>query len=104
MKLEKMKPGQTLYDVQRRRMGHTTLSTVSVYEVKILEVHISPLGGGSSYALASWNQNRPEKFYRGHAERWRPKPPILIETGMIGQKRLARRDEIAAMKAKNAAN
>lgn len=98
MKLERMKPGQIVYDVQRRRMGNTLLSTIAVYEVRILEVHISPQGGGSSYALASWNHNRPEKYYRGAAERWKPKPPILIETGMMGQKRRATREEIAAMK------
>lgn len=88
--ISKLKPGQIVYSVERRRMGNTTLTTISVYDVRIIEVH-------ERHVTASWNGNRPQDFYRHEIGHWKVKKPITVETGMWGQVRLARRDEIAAM-------
>lgn len=92
-RLEKVKPGQVLYTVTTHRLGNTTLRTVSVHDVKVLEVHIRN-GGGSDHAVASWNGNRPEKFYRGAVARWKTKKPELVDIG-FGAKRLRRRSDAA---------
>lgn len=91
MKLEKMTAGMTLYDVHRYKMGNTSMSTVGVWEVYVKEVDVE-----RGFIVASWNGNPPSKIYRGAAEKFRAKKPLLIKQG-LGH-RLATREEIKQRK------
>lgn len=90
--LSKLKVGQVVYSVESGRMGHTTISTVSVYEVQIKEIH-------EDHVIASWNSNKPQRFGRREIGRWRISKPLTKE-GFFGSARLLRRDEIKALKEK----
>lgn len=94
MKIEKLKPGMKVYSLIRHKMGNTTISTISVYDVNIIDVDIQ-----NCVVTASWNGNAAEKYY-GREFNWRLKKPILIGSRM-GYSRLANRAEIKAMKEKN---
>jgi hypothetical protein len=88
MKLEKLKSGMTVYDVGRNKMGNTTISTVVVWHVQILDVNFSERS-----VVASWNSN-PERKYRESAwSKWRIKKPQLIRMA-LGNQRVARRGEL----------
>ena len=87
MKFEKLKPDMTVYDVGRHKMGNTTLSTVAVWSVRVMEVDTE-----RRRVVASWNTNSPRTFYERDVTRWREKQPMLMCT-MMGGKRLATRDE-----------
>ena len=91
MKFEKLKPGMLVYDVQRRKMGNTTISTVCVWPVRIVSVDAD-----GKKVVVSWNGNPEETFSLRSAEKWREKHPVLIE-GAFGHARLATREEIKAM-------
>lgn len=93
MKLEKLQPGMTVYDVGRTKMGNTTLSTVSVWGV-----HVVSVDANKKTVVARWNGNAERTYYPGTWSKWREKRPMLIRTGM-GAHRLANREEIAAAKA-----
>lgn len=92
MKLESLKPGMVVYDVAKTRMGNTSLRTVSVWPVSIHET-------GDGFVIASWNNNAARKYGRHDVARWRKSKPVTVPT-MMGGCRLATREEIAAMKAK----
>lgn len=96
-KVDKLKPGQIVWDVARHHMGNTTVSTISVYAVKIIEVR------PDDCVIASWNGNTPKAFYRSEAKRWRLKEPITVKTWNGYGARLATREEIKAMKEKTEA-
>ena len=87
MKIEKLKTGMTVYDVGRYKMGTTTMTTVGVWSVRIVEVDIE-----KQIVIASWNGNIREKFYRNSWSKWRFKKPKLI-TDAMGKSRLAKRGE-----------
>lgn len=89
--ISKLKPGQTVWDVQRGKMGHTTVSTIRVYAVRIIEV-------GDNFVIASWNSNQPQKYY--DVAKWKVNKPITIPTWNGMGARLATREEIKAMKEK----
>ena len=84
-------PGQVLFTVRRHKMGNTTISTVAVHTVKVLEVH-------EDYVLATWNGNTPRKYRSAQVSKWKVKAPVLVSGG-FGQKRLATRAEQAALQA-----
>ena len=88
MTIDKLKPGVIVYDVQRYRMGNTTLRSVGVWEVRIVSVDTE-----TQTVVASWNHNRPEVYRSRIWSKWRLKKPKLIDTGFCGQKRLAKRGE-----------
>lgn len=90
MKFEKLKPGMTVYDVCRYKMGNTTLSTVGVWDVKIISVDAE-----NKSVVASWNSNAPRVFFAHAATKWRAKRPVLVRTAMRAH-RLARRGEVVA--------
>ena len=92
MKIEKLKPGMTVYSVSRQKMGNTTLSTVCVWPVRVVSVDLENMT-----VEASWNSNKPRSFSRAIWSKWREKPPLLIRTG-LGAHRLATREEIVAAK------
>lgn len=94
--ISKLKPGQILYTVTRGRLGNTTLRTVRVHDVKIIEV--DPDG---KFVVASWNGNRSEKYHRGDVSTWKVSKPVTIE-GMFGSERLASKAEKAEILAKHA--
>lgn len=89
MKIENLKPGQTVYDAHRHTMGNTTMRTMGVWDVRIISVDLEK--GIVEY---SWNGNEPRKYY-GRTVKWRANKPVLV--GTIS-KRLATRAEIKAIK------
>lgn len=97
MKFEKLQPGMVVYDVGRRKMGNTTISTVSVWQVHIISVNSADLT-----VEASWNGNPPRRFHSRIWSKWRLSKPILIRSAS-GRCRLATRAEIAEAKADRAA-
>ena len=88
MTFDKLQPGTIVYDVQKQRMGNTTMPTVSVYEVRIISVDAE-----KQTVVASWNNNRPQTYTFSRWSKWRVKRPALI-TGMCGSKRIAKRGEV----------
>lgn len=87
MEISKLKPGDTLYDVHSYRMGNTTLHSMGVWKVKVVEV--DPEG---KWFMASWNGNQPSKHYRVPRS-WRTKEPILVRKSLGLGYRLATREE-----------
>lgn len=91
MKLEKMKPGMVVYSVSRQKIGNTTLSTVAVHPVQIVDVDVA-----RGIVNARWNFNASRCYYRREAEKWREKEPVLVKSGWA--MRLATRAELRTMK------
>jgi len=85
----------TVYDVARTKMGNTTLSTVSVWTVRIISVDV-----GGERCVASWNGNTPKTFYTSSIKRWRRDEPALVELE-DGRSRLATRAELKALQNKS---
>lgn len=75
MKLSSLKPGMVVYDVQRHRMGNTTVMTHSVYKVQVLEVN-------DNHIVASWNGNSPTKYFEGGVARLKKNEPVMIRSAM----------------------
>jgi hypothetical protein len=96
VKIEKLKVGQIVYNLERRGMGNTTLRTTSAFAIKITEV--DPAG---QWVMASWNFNSPRKFRAHEISKWREKKPIM-HTGGFGVQRLATKKEIAYAEAQKA--
>lgn len=92
MKFEKLKPGMTVYDVGRHKMGNTTISTVTVWAVRIVSVDAE-----KRTVEAIWNGNGARTYRERAYKKWREKKPLLVED-FFGSKRLATREEIAAAK------
>lgn len=93
MKIEQLQPGQIVYSVYRHRMGNTTLHTTEVWRGQIVSINPE-----DQTVVASWNGYRPERFISSVWSKWRIKEPMLIDTGLMGQKRLATRAELRAMR------
>ena len=93
MKIENLKAGGSVYDVGRRIMGNTTISTVSVWRVRIVSVDVA-----DGVVVAEWNGNPAKRYYQRDWSKWRASEPMLIE-GMWGRRRLATREEIKAARA-----
>lgn len=93
MKFEKIKPGMTLYDVHSHKMGNTTMSSMGVWHVHVIEVHAE-----TRSAIVSWNTNTPSRWSERQLAKLREHKPMMISTG-LGQ-RLATREEIKAAKEK----
>lgn len=87
MKFDKIKVGDILFDVHSYRMGNTSIRTVGVWPVRILELHPE-----SQSATVSWNHNddRPRRYFRRDLEKLRAKEPELVE-GFFGSMQLARK-------------
>jgi hypothetical protein len=106
MNIKNLQPGQTVWNVQRQKMGNTTISTVAIFPVRIVEVHPREEGSmHSEYVLASWNGNRPERFYSRTIRSWKKTKPETVNTGFDGyRRRLATREEAKVIRAERAAN
>jgi hypothetical protein len=96
VKIEKLQVGQTVFNLERRGMGNTTLRTTSAFAIKITEV--DPAG---QWVMASWNFNSPRKYRAHEVSKWREKKPIM-HTGGFGVQRLATKKEIAFAEAQKA--
>ncbi len=89
-----IKPGQILFTVSRHRMGNTTASTVAVHKVSVESVDEE-----TQTVIASWNSNKSRKYYPSEYSKWKVREPVTVPTwGGLG-KRLATREEKAAIKA-----
>jgi hypothetical protein len=84
MKFESLKPGMSIYDVHSHNLGRTTMKTVGVWEVKVIELH------PDRSITASWNGNRPQKISERHYSKYRLKRPEL-ERAACGAYRLKKR-------------
>lgn len=91
MKYEKIKVGDVLYDVHSCRIGNTTIRSVGVWPVRILDLHPE-----TQSATVSWNGNddRPRRYFRRDLAKLRAKEPELIQ-GFMGSMRLAPRKKAA---------
>jgi hypothetical protein len=88
MNISDLKPGQVMFDVHSYKMGNTTVRSLGVWRVKIIEVDV--LG---TYFMASWNNNGPKKHFSVPSN-WKKKEPFLVE-GSFGRKRRPTREELA---------
>lgn len=88
MKLEKLQPGMTVYDVGRHKMGNTTVSTVSVWSVLIVRVDAE-----TRTVVASWNSNKAQSYGEHTWSKWRVRRPLLVRC-VLGNYRLALRGEV----------
>lgn len=98
MKIEKLQVGQTVYSVERRGLGNTTLRTTSVFPIRIEEIDLA-----NQRVMASWNHNRPTPYYARSVAKWREKEPVM-HTGASGVQRLATKKEIRLAQERAAAN
>ena len=94
MKIEKLLPGIIVYDVHKHKMGNTTISTVGVWPVHIIDVDTETMT-----VTASWSGNKSQKYHESTWSKWRLKEPVLIRSRM-GYCRIATRAEIKAMEDK----
>lgn len=92
MKIEKLKPGMTVFEVRRQKMGNTTMNTVAVFRVYIVSIDLE-----KQVVEAEWNTNAAKKYWKRDWSRWRENEPLLIKGSMCGC-RLATREEIKARK------
>lgn len=96
MKISSLKPGQSLWDLHRYKMGNTTMKSWGVWPVHVVSV----AEDGESFT-ASWNSNPPKKYYRVPSN-WKAKEPVMVAAGGLG-KRPATRAEIKEMALKKGA-
>ena len=87
MKISQLEVGMSVWSVSRVNMGNTTLKTVVVHPVLIVEVH-------ANHVIATWNGNAPRRFGESVVKGWKKEKPLLIREG-FGQMRLATREEKA---------
>ncbi|MEW0691494.1 hypothetical protein AB0U74_18930 [Escherichia coli] len=55
MKISQLESGMQVWSVTRTKMGNTTISTVIVHPVVIIEIH-------DNHVIARWNGNAPRRF------------------------------------------
>ena len=58
MKIENLVPGQIVYEISKGKMGNTTVSTVRIYDVKIVSIDLE-----NGVVIAKWNCNPERKYY-----------------------------------------
>lgn len=63
-----LKEGDVVWSVSRQKMGRTSMMRTAVHSVRIHEVH-------EDHVVASWNGNRPKKFYPREIARWKRTKP-----------------------------
>jgi hypothetical protein len=70
--LDKLKPGMTLYDCHRHKLGNTTMTAMGVWHVRVVEVH-------ETYAMLSWNGNKARPYSGAEVSRkFRLQPPEWV--------------------------
>lgn len=68
--LSKLKVGQVVYSIGRRRMGNTTVVREAAFPVRIISIDME-----KRCVMASWNHNPPMRFSERHINRWRLTEP-----------------------------
>lgn len=77
-KLDKLQPGQTVWEIYRQKMGNTTISRRVLGTVKVIEVDLE-----KRRVLANWGGNsRPSWYSEKAVSKWKlikpePKGKIL---------------------------
>jgi hypothetical protein len=94
MKFDKLAVGMVLFDLHSYRMGNTTMRSLGVWPVRVVEIDAE-----KRRALCNWNGNAPTWYSEWNIEKLKGKKPILISTGMGGQRRPTR-EELAEIRAK----
>ena len=94
MKLERIEVGATVYDVGRRKMGNTTMKTVCVWPVRVIEVDLT-----ARTVKAAWNFNPARIYTEREFSKWRAEKPMLVGS-ITGKKRLATAEERKAAREK----
>ncbi|MBW7689718.1 hypothetical protein [Enterobacter hormaechei] len=73
MKISQLESGMQVWSVTRTKMGNTTISTVIVHPVVIIEIH-------DNHVIARWNGNAPRRFGETAIRGWK-KEVWLIRAG-----------------------
>jgi hypothetical protein len=68
--INRLKPGQIVFSIERQRMGKTTIKRNFLFEVTIVGVNLE-----ERYVMASWNGNTPKKFLPQDVKKWRVNRP-----------------------------
>ena len=84
--INKIKAGDVLWHTRKRRMGNTTIRTVDLFKVVVIEVDAE-----KKRALISWNGNHG--YWTSNIKNLRVNKPQMITYGLLGQQRLALRGE-----------
>ncbi|EHK7460083.1 hypothetical protein IDF05_001518 [Escherichia coli] len=92
MKISQLESGMQVWSVTRTKMGNTTITTVIVHPVVIIEIH-------DNHVIARWNGNAPRRFGETAIRGWKKERPLLVREP-FGNARLATRAEKAAMQEK----
>lgn len=71
--IEKIKPGDVLYDVHSERAGNTTVRIQREWKVFVKEVDVE-----NRYAMCSWNGNRPTRYSERKLKKLRMKPATKL--------------------------
>lgn len=70
IRFESIKANDVLYDVRRTKMGNTTMTRLSCWEVKIVSVDPA-----KRTAVVRWNWNQPEMWHAHQLAKLRRSPP-----------------------------
>lgn len=71
MKISQLESGMQVWSVTRTKMGNTTISTVIVHPVVIIEIH-------DNHVIARWNGNAPRRFGETAIRGWKKEKPLLV--------------------------
>ena len=66
--IQKLKPGQTVWSVERVKTGIRGVTREAVYPVYVIEVN-------ENFVIASWNGNARKRFSGRAVGKWRVKKP-----------------------------
>jgi hypothetical protein len=91
MKISQLKPGMTVYDCHKYKMGNTSLSTYGVWLV-----HVVSVDENNGTIEASWNCNGVNRYRESEWKKWKLEKPVMI-TGMLSRKRPATKKEAEAI-------
>ncbi|EPQ8559943.1 hypothetical protein ACUWUA_004949 [Enterobacter hormaechei] len=69
MKISQLESGMQVWSVTRTKMGNTTISTVIVHPVVIIEIH-------DNHVIARWNGNAPRRFGETAIRGWKKEKPL----------------------------
>lgn len=64
MKISQLESGMQVWSVTRTKMGNTTITTVIVHPVFIIEIH-------DNHVIARWNGNAPRRFGETAIRGWK---------------------------------
>ena len=75
VKFELVKAGDVLYDVHREKAGHTNMSRLGCWEVKVEEINHE-----EGWAMCRWNvMNPPKRWSRRRVEKLRRSKPKSLK-------------------------